>query len=66
MSSKVGETLNAKTTPSDIEDVTFQWYADGKAIKGETKSSYKVTKDDIGKTIKVAATDKAGNTVESK
>lgn len=34
---------------------TYQWYRNGKAIKGATKSSYKLTKTDKGRYIQIRA-----------
>lgn len=55
---KVGRTLTASAgtwspTPSAL---TYQWRADGKAIKGATKKSYKVTSSVVGKRITVSVT----------
>ena len=55
---KVGKVLKAepgtwKPKPTSFK---YQWYRSGKAIKNATKSSYKVKKADIGKTIKVKVT----------
>jgi|GEM_PF-6485302 len=36
--------------------VTYRWYRNGKAIKGATKSSYKIQKADRGTTLTVRAT----------
>ena len=45
----------------------YQWYRNGTAIKGATKSSYKLTSADKGKTIKVKVTGaKAGYKTKSK
>ena len=40
---------------------TYQWYADGEAIKGATNSSYNVTSYDLGKELSVAVMDADGN-----
>ena len=54
--------LTAIVTGADT--VSYQWYADDVAINGETKSTFEVTKDYIGKTIAVEVT--SGNeTVKS-
>jgi hypothetical protein len=55
---KVGRTLSANAgtwspTPSAIR---YQWRADGKAITGATKKSYKVTSSVVGKRITVSVT----------
>ena len=44
--------------------VTYQWFADGQAIDGATKDTYKLTSNEAGKTITVKAsyTDNAGFT----
>jgi hypothetical protein len=55
----VGSTLKAKTgTWSKGTTFSYQWYANGKAIKKATKSSYKLTKSQKGKkiTVRVAGT----------
>ena len=36
--------------------VTYQWYRSGKKIKKATKATYKLTKSDRGKTVKVKVT----------
>ncbi|PKQ32282.1 MAG: hypothetical protein CVT62_04480 [Actinobacteria bacterium HGW-Actinobacteria-2] len=59
---KVGKTLKAKAGIwSPTAAFSYQWYANGKAIKGATKSSYKIAKSYKGKklTVKVTAS-KAG------
>ena len=45
-------------TPKKVTN-TYQWYRNGKRIKGATKSSYKVTSKDKGKTIAVRVKPKA-------
>ncbi|MGC3953189.1 MAG: leucine-rich repeat domain-containing protein [Propionicimonas sp.] len=52
---KVGSKLKAKL-PSYVPSPTklrYQWYRNGVAIKGATKSSYRLTKASLGKTITV-------------
>ncbi|MCH4007147.1 MAG: hypothetical protein LKE86_08250 [Eubacterium sp.] len=61
----VGTELTATVAPSDATGVTYQWYADGEAIKDATSANFTVTTDQIGKTITVKATDDSKNTVES-
>ena len=66
---QVGDTLTADT--SDIEDAdglnnstfSYQWLADDIEITGATSSTYTLTPDDEGKSIKVRGsfTDDAGN-----
>ncbi|MDR1791012.1 MAG: WD40 repeat domain-containing protein, partial [Propionibacteriaceae bacterium] len=59
---KVGSTLTAKAgTWKPAVKKAYQWYRNGKAIKGATKSTYKLVKADAGKkiTVKLTAT-KAG------
>ncbi len=60
---KVGKKLTAKAGtwgPSPVK-LVFKWYANGKAIKGATKSSYKIAKSVKGKKITVKVTgSKAG------
>ncbi|MFT3942414.1 MAG: leucine-rich repeat domain-containing protein [Ancrocorticia sp.] len=65
---KVGEKLTAKpgkwTTGTTFK---YQWLADGKAIKGATKSSYTLKAADAGKKISVKVTGtKSGYTTLSK
>ena len=51
----VGSTLTAtapKYTPA-ATSVDYQWYSNGTAIKGATKSTYKIVAADKGKTITV-------------
>ncbi len=40
--------------------LSYQWYADGKAISGATSSTYKLTTANIGSTITVKVTGKSG------
>ena len=67
---KEGETLTASNTLADLdglgEIISYQWLRDNSEIKDETKSTYTLTANDIGKTISVKAsyTDKL-NTPES-
>jgi beta-glucosidase len=65
---KVGVTLKAKRAGWTAGvTYTYRWYRAGKAIKGATKASYKVTKADRGKSIKVKVTaKKTGWTAASK
>jgi 5-hydroxyisourate hydrolase-like protein (transthyretin family) len=60
---KVGKKLTAKAGtwgPSPVK-LAYKWYANGKAIKGATKSSYKIAKSVKGKKITVKVTgSKAG------
>lgn len=46
-----GQTLTANY--SSTENVVYQWYRDSVAISGATGSSYTLTAEDVGKTIKV-------------
>lgn len=57
-----GDTLTAVATiTGDIKgNLTYQWFAGEAAIAGATKSSYQLTKAEIGKTVSV----KVGSTVE--
>lgn len=55
---KVGKTLTAKVAawkpaPSAL---SYQWYRESTAIKGATKTTYKLTKSDKGKRITVVVT----------
>jgi len=52
----IDETLTAAITPAGAEDVTYQWYRDGKEIEGATDESYLLTDEDVGKHIGVRAT----------
>ncbi|WP_409335916.1 hypothetical protein [Eubacterium sp. F2] len=54
----IGTELQAKVEPSDAKGVTYQWYADDKAIEGATSANFTVTTDQIGKAITVKATSK--------
>ena len=66
---QVGETLTAGITAiADADGLTnvsytYQWLADDADIDGATGSTYELTDDDLGKSIKVrvAFTDDAGN-----
>jgi hypothetical protein len=63
---KVGKTLKAKTGAwSPKPKLTYRWYADGKAISGATKASYKLKKAQKGKriTVKITASKAGYNTV---
>lgn len=55
---KVGKTLKAKvkTWKPKPTKLTWQWYRDGVAITGATKTSYKLTKADKGKKLTVRVT----------
>lgn len=56
---KVGATLTAKRgTWTASTTFSYQWYASGKAISKATKSTYKVTGSQRGKTITVKVTGK--------
>ncbi|MDQ3156851.1 MAG: CHAP domain-containing protein [Actinomycetota bacterium] len=47
--------------------LTYQWYRSGKAVDGGTRTTYKLTKADLGKTVAVKVTGtKAGYTAFSK
>ena len=56
---QMGETLTADTSGIDDEDglenaaFSYQWLADDTDISGATDSTYTLTDDDVGKTIKV-------------
>ena len=52
---KVGETLTANVTPADAT-VTYQWKAGGTDIAGATGKTYKLTENEVGKTITVTVT----------
>lgn len=53
---KVGKTLKAVPGKADGATVTYQWLSNGKAIKGATKSSLKLSKALKGKKVSVKAT----------
>jgi hypothetical protein len=57
---KVGRKLTAKVGKWKTSGVTttYRWYRSGKPIKGATKSTYRLTKADIGTTIRVKVTGK--------
>ena len=56
---KVGGTLTAKTgTWTKGTTLGYQWYASGKAIKGATKSTYKLPASLVGKKVTVKVTGK--------
>lgn len=54
-------TATASITGDIKGNLTYQWYAGETAIAGATKSSYQLTKAEIGKTVSV----KVGSTVET-
>lgn len=57
----IGQTATAQlsdtSNPFKAYIDAYQWYRNGKAIKGATKSSYKLTRADLGKRITIKATD---------
>ena len=54
---KVGKTLTAAAGSWDPQpSFSYRWYRSGKAISKATKSTYKLTKSDAGKTIMVKIT----------
>jgi len=54
---KVGKKLTAKVTSwNPVARFTYQWYANGTAIKGATKSTWKLAKSQKGKKITVKVT----------
>ena len=53
---KVGKTLKAVPAKADGATVTYQWLANGKAIKKATKASLKLTKALKGKKVAVTVT----------
>jgi hypothetical protein len=54
---KVGTTLTATTgTWSPTPGYSYQWYANGSAIKGATSSTFVLTKSQVGKAVKVRVT----------
>ena len=63
------ETLTVTNTLADLDGlgtVSYQWQADGKVIKGATKSTYTLKESDVGKAISVIANYKdADGTAES-
>ncbi len=52
---RMGDTLIASVQPADAT-VSYQWYADGTAIKNATASHYNPSKANVGKTLTVKAT----------
>ena len=57
-SATIGKTVTAKLSKPSLNYIDkYQWYRNGKPIKGATKASYKLTKSDLGKKIAVKATD---------
>lgn len=58
---QVGKTVTAQlsntSNPFKAYVDAWQWYRNGKAIKGATKASYKLVGADVGKKITVKATD---------
>lgn len=61
---RIGETLQAKVgDPNGINQVRYQWFANGKAISGATQSTLLLDAGHVGKQISVQAsyTDRAGN-----
>lgn len=57
---KVGKKLTASTSAwkSSRYKLTYKWYRNGKAIKGQTKRTYKLRNADQGKRISVRVTGK--------
>lgn len=64
----VGSTLTVKRgTWTDGTTFAYRWYRDNVAISGATKSTYVLTKSDLGKTMRVRVTGtKAGYTTASR
>ncbi|WP_156368155.1 MULTISPECIES: CHAP domain-containing protein [unclassified Aeromicrobium] len=53
----VGSTLTATTAPwSPSARFTYQWYADGRAVRGATRTTYTLTAADRGKKVRVIVT----------
>lgn len=44
------------TVPGDLNDATYQWYADDTAINGATEATYIASNKDIGKKLSVKVT----------
>ena len=65
---KVGKTVKvSRGTWSSKVSFSYRWYANGKAVSGATKSSYKIPKSLAGKTLTVKVTGKrSGYTTVSK
>ncbi|MGC4174157.1 endo-1,4-beta-xylanase [Demequina sp.] len=56
---KVGAVVKAKVSAwSPSASYSYQWYSNGKAIKGATKSSFKITRSQAGTTLTVKVTGK--------
>ncbi len=60
---RVGKTLSAHATPwlagtypTTHASMSYQWKRSGKAVKGATRSTYKLTKSDRGKRISLTVT----------
>jgi len=60
---KAGRTLTARpgATVPKATSHSYQWYKDGKAIKGATKSRHKIAWSDFGRKIQVKVTAKRTN-----
>ncbi len=58
-----GQTLTAKVTGSNATTFNYQWKRDNSNISNATSSTYKLVKEDIGKTISCVISDKSGNTI---
>ncbi len=63
---QVGDTLRAITAPAGAT-ATYQWYADGTAIKNATGSRYSASKKNVGKalSVKVSGTGEYAGEAES-
>jgi hypothetical protein len=59
-----GEVLTATEKIEDADgitgSITFQWKADGVSIPGATSNSFRLTQDEVGKTIRVEASYRDG------
>lgn len=64
----VGETLMANPGSWTYQTIfSYQWYRNGKKVRGATQASYTLTVSDVGKTLKVKVTGKLkGYTTTSK
>ena len=59
------QALTAKVTGSNLTKCKYQWKRNNKAIKGATKATYRLVKEDIGTVISCEVADAKGQIIKS-